>query len=329
MTFGWGADKETARRLFEVYREAGGNFLDTADMYSGGVSEEWLGELIQAGKARDDVVLATKFSFSAQQGNPNAGGNGRKNILRALEGSLRRLRTDYLDLYIMHTWDRATPVEEVASTLNDLVRCGKIRHVGLSDVPAWYAARFTTMADLRGWERPASLQLEYSLVARNLEREHLPLAQELGISITPWSPLGSGFLTGKFRRMEGRITGAGRVVDVKDSGNPVLERFAKREQNWKILETLLEVARGLGRPPAEIALAWVVGRPCITSTLIGATRVEQLEANLASAAVSLPEDAARVLDEASALEPNELDHFFDRVLQGMVNGGTNVARTFF
>lgn len=211
-------------------------------MYAGGTSEEWLGEMIRATQLRDEIVLATKFSFNAQQGNPNAGGNGRKNILRALEGSLRRLRTDYIDLYILHAWDRVTSVEEVAPTLNDLVRIGKIRHIGLSDVPAWYASRFATLADLRGWERPASLQLEYSLVSRSLEREHMPMAQELGISITPWSPLGSGFLTGKFRRVDGKITGSGRVIEMKDSGNPTLEKFSRREQNWKILDTLLRVA---------------------------------------------------------------------------------------
>ena len=272
MTFGWGADQETSRKLFDTYRAAGGNFIDTADMYSGGTSEQWLGEIIRSTNSRDEIVLATKFSFNAQPGNPNAGGNGRKNILRALDSSLRRLQTDYIDLYIMHAWDRTTPVEEVASTLNDLVRAGKVRHVGLSDTPAWYVARFTTIADLRDWERPATLQLEYSLVARNLEREHLPLAQELGISITPWSPLGSGLLTGKFRRENGQIVGSGRVVDTKDSGNPVLERFAKREQNWQIVDTLLQVARDIGHTPAEVALAWVMSRSCVTSTLIGATK---------------------------------------------------------
>jgi aryl-alcohol dehydrogenase-like predicted oxidoreductase len=327
MTFGWGADKETSRRLFDAYRNAGGNFIDTADLYADGKSEEWLGEMIEATKSRDEIVLATKFSFNAQPGNPNAGGNSRKNILRAIEGSLRRVRTDYIDLYIMHTWDRVTPVEEVASTLNDLVRAGKIRHVGLSDVPAWYASRFTTLADLRGWERPATLQLEYSLVSRSLEREHLPLAQELGISITPWSPLGSGFLTGKFRRVDGKITGAGRVVEMKDSGNPTLEKFAKREKNWQILDTLIEVANGVGKTPAEVALAWVMSRRCVASTLIGATSVEQLEKNLTAASVRLPDDAIRILDEASAPEPNELDHFFGDVLQGMVSGGTKVERS--
>lgn len=329
MTFGWGADKETSRGLFDAYRVSGGNFIDTADLYAGGTSEEWLGEFIQATESRAEMVLATKFSFNAQAGNPNAGGNGRKNILRALEGSLRRLRTDYIDLYILHTWDQVTPVEEVASTLNDLVRSGKVRYIGLSDVPAWYASRFTTIADLRGWERPASLQFEYSLVSRSVEREHVPLARELGISITPWSPLGSGFLTGKFQRRNGQIIGSGRVVEMKDSGNPTLEKFAKREQNWTILDTLLQVAKDLGRTPAEVALAWVMSRPCVTSTLIGATRVEQLEKNVAAADVVLPQDALQRLDAISAPEPNELEHFFGDVLQSMVNGGTRVRRTKF
>jgi aryl-alcohol dehydrogenase-like predicted oxidoreductase len=329
MTFGWGADKDTSRRLFETYRSAGGNFVDTADLYAGGTSEEWLGEFIESSNSRDQIVLATKFSFNPQKGNPNAGGNGRKNILRALDGSLRRLRTGYIDLYILHAWDRVTPVEEVASTLNDLVRSGKVRHIGLSDVPAWYAARFTTMADLRGWERPAALQLEYSLVSRSLEREHMPMAQELGISITPWSPLGSGFLSGKFRRVDGRITGSGRVLEMKDSGNPTLEKFAKREQNWKIQETLLRVAESLGRTPAEVALAWVMSRPCVTSTLIGATRVEQLEKNLAAASLILPQDAISELSNTSAPEPNELDHFFGDVLQAMIHGDARVERTVF
>ncbi|HEU5451705.1 MAG TPA: aldo/keto reductase [Terriglobales bacterium] len=328
MTFGWGADKAVSRRIFDVYRGAGGNFVDTADMYAGGTSEEWLGEMIQESGSRDQIVLATKFSFNAQAGNPNAGGNGRKNILRALEGSLRRLRTDYIDLYILHAWDRVTPVEEVASTLNDLVRSGKIRHVGLSDVPAWYASRFTTIAELRGWERPAALQFEYSLVSRSLEREHLPMAQELGMSLTPWSPMAGGFLSGKFRRENGKITGSGRVFDMKDSGNPTLEKFAKRDRNWTILDTLLRVAGKLGKTPAEVALAWVLSRPCVTSTLIGATRVEQLEKNLAAVDVVLPGNALQELDQVSAPESNELDDFFGDAIQGMISGGTRVVRTF-
>jgi aryl-alcohol dehydrogenase-like predicted oxidoreductase len=166
-------------------------------------------------------------------------------------------------------------------------------------------------------------------VSRSIEREHIPLARELGISVTPWSPLGSGFLTGKFERRNGQIIGSGRVAEMKDSGNPTLEKFSKREQNWAILETLLQVAKDLGRTPAEVALAWVMSRPCVTSTLVGATRVEQLEKNLATAEVVLPQDALQRLDAVSAPEANELDHFFGDVLQSMVNGGTKVERTKF
>ena len=187
-------------RSFDRYLEAGGNFIDTADGYTGGKSEEMVGKFIAERKLRDRVVLATKFTFNAEPGNPNAGGNGRKNIYRALEGSLRRLKTDYIDLYWLHAWDTVTPVEEVVSTLNDLVREGKIRHYGFSDTPAWYVARAYTLAEKEGKERLIALQLEYSLVERNIEREHIPAAQELGLGICPWSPLASGFLTGKYKR---------------------------------------------------------------------------------------------------------------------------------
>lgn len=168
MTYGWGADKQSARALFDLYRERGGNFIDTADLYSGGESESWLGEFVRDSKSRDELVIATKFSFNAQPGNPNAGGNGRKNILRAVEGSLRRLHTDYVDLYILHAWDRVTPVEEVMWTLDQLVRSGKVRHIGFSDVPAWYAARAQTLAEAQRYEPLVMLQLEYSLVSRSL-----------------------------------------------------------------------------------------------------------------------------------------------------------------
>jgi aryl-alcohol dehydrogenase-like predicted oxidoreductase len=326
MTYGWGADKDAARAMFDLYRELGGNFFDTADMYAGGESETWLGELVRDTRSRDEVVIATKFSFNAQAGNPNAGGNGRKNIMRALEGSLRRLQTDYVDLYILHAWDRVTPVEEVMSTLNDLVRAGKVRHIGLSDAPAWYAARAQTLAETRGFERLALLQLEYSLVSRSLEREHVPLAAEMGISIVPWSPLASGFLTGKYRRVDGKIVGAGRVADFKDSENPTLAKFTKPARNWEILDALLAVAREIGRTPTEVALAWVARRPQVTSVLIGATRKEQLELNLAALELELSPEAERLLTDVSRPEPTELDHFFEPTMQGMVHGGVQVRR---
>jgi aryl-alcohol dehydrogenase-like predicted oxidoreductase len=326
MTYGWGADKQASRAIFDLYREHGGNFIDTADMYSAGESETWLGEFVAESKLRDELVIATKFSFNTQKGNPNAGGNGRKNILRAIEGSLRRLKSDYVDLYYVHVWDRVTPVEEVITTLNDLVRAGKVRHIGLSDVPAWYAARAQTIAELCHFERVAALQLEYSLVSRSLEREHLGLALETGISIVPWSPLASGFLTGKYRRENGQLAGSGRVADTKDSGNPVLEKFSKREQNWTILDTLIRAAKELGRTPSEVAIAWVISRPGVSSVLIGATRKDQLEMNLRAAELSLPPQVLKQLDDASRQESNELDHFFEPTMQAMVHGETTVHR---
>jgi aryl-alcohol dehydrogenase-like predicted oxidoreductase len=326
MTYGWGAEKQPARAMFDLYRERGGNFFDTADLYAGGESETWLGEFVADARCRDEVVIATKFSFNAQPGNPNAGGNGRKNIYRALEGSLRRLKTDYVDLYILHAWDRVTPVDEVMRTLNDLVRTGKVRHIGFSDAPAWYASRGQTLADAHGLEPLASLQLEYSLVSRSLEREHLPLAVETGMSLVPWSPLAGGFLTGKYRRVDGRITGSGRVLEYKDSDNPTLAKFARRERNWAILDAVLTAADAIGRTPTEVALAWVIGRPQVTSVLIGATRREQLDLNISALDVRLPPEIERRLTEVSQPESTELDHFFEPTMQGMIHGGVAVKR---
>ncbi len=255
MTFGndrWGSPDEEAQRIFHRYVEDGGNFLDCADGYAEGKSEEVLGRFIAESKLRDKVVLATKFTFAAQEGNPNSGGNGRKNTYRALEGSLRRLVTDYVDLYWMHVWDTVTPVEEVVETLSTLVRAGKIRYYGFSDVPAWYVARAATLAEERGLVPPIALQLEYSLVERSIEREHVPAAQELGLGICPWSPLASGFLSGKYTR-EGASSSKGSRLDVlKASNNPVFNKFT--ESNWSVLDALQEVAKQLGRSTAQVAL---------------------------------------------------------------------------
>ena len=275
MTFGndrWGSPDEESRRIFDRYVEEGGNFLDCADGYAEGKSEEVLGRFIAEAKLRDKVVLATKFTFAAQEGNPNSGGNGRKNTYRALEGSLRRLGTDYVDLYWMHVWDMITPVEEVVETLSTLVRTGKIRYYAFSDVPAWYVARAVTLAQERGLVPPIALQLEYSLVERNIEREHVPAAQELGLGICPWSPLASGFLSGKYTR-EGASSSKGSRLDVlKESNNPVFDKFT--EQNWKVLDALQDVAKQLGRSAAQVALNWVATQPGVTSTIIGATKTQ-------------------------------------------------------
>ena len=217
MTFGtewgWGAEEDASRAILRGYCESGGNFIDTADCYTNGTSEEMLGKFLKQDGLRDRMVLATKFSFNMRPGDPNAGGNGRKSIVQALEASLRRLQTDYIDLYWLHAWDMLTPVEEVIATMTDLVGAGKIRYYGFSDTPAWYVARAQTLAEQQGKHRMVALQLEYSLIERNIEREHIPTAQELGIAVCPWSPLASGFLTGKYKREEsGSARGDGRLM---------------------------------------------------------------------------------------------------------------------
>jgi aryl-alcohol dehydrogenase-like predicted oxidoreductase len=326
MTFGtewgWGTEENTSRDVFNRYIDVGGNFIDTANFYTAGTSEKMVGKFITERNLRDRVVLATKFTFNSEPGNPNAGGNGRKNIYRALEGSLKRLQTDYIDLYWLHAWDTMTPVEEVVSTLNDLVRQGKIRHFGFSDTPAWYVARAQTIAEMKGKERLIALQLEYSLVERNIEREHIPVAQELGIGILPWSPLAGGFLAGKYKRSGNTGVGDGRHEVTKNSGNPAFNKFT--EHNWKVLDELLEVAKQINKPPAQVALNWVATQPGITSTIIGATKLSQLDNNLAALDFEIPAAQRELLDEAGAPEPIQPYIFYGSNIQPMVTGGTSV-----
>lgn len=322
MTFGnewgWGADEATARALFERYVEWGGNFFDTADLYTNGTSESWLGKFVRERRLRDKAVIATKFSYSAAAGDPNAGGNGRKNIVRALEGSLRRLDTDYVDLYLLHTWDTLTPVEEVARAFDDLVSAGKVRYVGLSDTPAWYAARLATLCELRGWALPCALQLEYSLVERGIEDEFAPLGRELGLGVVAWSPLASGLLSGKYRS-----GGEGRLKLLAASGNPAFAKFT--ECNLAIVAELERVAAELGRSMAQVALAWVLGRAGVASVIVGATKLAQLEDNLGAADFELPAHAAQRLDAASARTPQFPYSFFTSAMQSMQTGGVPVG----
>jgi len=326
MTFGtewgWGADKDAARQLFDRYVDAGGNIFDTADLYTGGTSESWLGEFIAAKAMRDRAVIATKFTYNAEPGNPNAGGNGRKNILRALEGSLKRLGTDYVDLYILHTWDRLTPADEVMRTLDDLVRSGKVRHIGLSDVPAWYAARAQTLAELRGYEPVSALQMEYSLAERSIEHEFVPFGATHGAGIMAWSPLASGLLSGKYR--SGDAPGqAGRLDAMRGSTNPGFQKFTER--NWKIVAELDAVARELGQPMASVALNWVATQPGIATTIIGATRLAQLEGNLAALDFTIPPELRERLDRASQPEPSFPYSFFGDEIQGAISGGASIG----
>jgi aryl-alcohol dehydrogenase-like predicted oxidoreductase len=328
MTFGtdwgWGSPKETAFALLDRYIEAGGNFIDTADGYTAGNSERFLGEYFSARTNRERMVLATKFTFAASPGDPNSGGNGRKNIYRALEGSLQRLRTDYVDLYWLHAWDGLTPVEEVVSTLSDLVREGKIRYFGLSDVPAWYFARAQTLAEGRGLLPCIALQLEYSLLERNIEREHIPAAIELGAGVCPWSPLASGMLTGKYSRQGSKAAGEGRMVAMQDSGNPAFEKLLS-ERSWALVDLLVRVSRQIGKKPAQVALNWVTKRRGVTSTIIGATKLEQLDDNLTALEFDIPRELAAELDSASRPELVHPYMFFQSRMQSMISGGTSVT----
>lgn len=327
MTFGndwgWGASEDTARELFNTYLESGGNFIDTADLYTNGTSEQFIGKFVRERNARDRVVIATKYSFNAEAGNPNAGGNGRKNLLRAVEGSLRRLQTDYIDLYWLHAWDTFTPAEEVMHTLNALVESGKVRYIGLSDCPAWYVARAQTIAELRGWERLAGLQYEYNLAERAIEQEYVPLAHELGMGICVWSPLASGLLTGKYTKHSLR---EGRLKTMQGSGNPAFDRITANPRNWDIVDALNAAAKEVGRPASQVALNWVANRPGVSAVLLGATKLDQLKSNLAALDFELPAGVAAKLDEVSRPELVTPYMFFGPQMQAMQTGGVTVQR---
>ncbi len=327
MTFGtewgWGADQAAARALFDRYLAAGGNFIDTADLYTNGTSERWLGQFIREAGVRDRVVLATKYSYNGSPGDPNAGGNGRKHLLASVEGSLRRLGTDHLDLYFLHTWDRLTPAEEVMRTFDDLVRAGKVRHVGLSDVPAWYAARAQTLAEWRGYEPLAALQMEYSLVERGIEDEFIPLGLDQGMGTMVWSPLASGLLSGKYRPSQGGASGAGRLGALAGSGNPAFAKF--NERNWAIVAELEKVAREAGRSMAQVAINWVAHRPGIASVILGATKLAQLEDNLAALDFELAGELRLRLDRISAPVPRFPYTCFIDSMQAMITGGVPVG----
>jgi aryl-alcohol dehydrogenase-like predicted oxidoreductase len=311
MTFGtewgWGSEESGAREIFDRYIEAGGNFLDTADMYTGGTSEKWIGKFMKDAGNRDRLVIATKYTFSGHPSDPNAGGNSRKHMMESVEGSLQRLQTDYIDLYWMHAWDTMTPAEEVMAAFDALVQSGKVRYIGLSDTPAWYLARCQTLAEWRGWERVCALQLEYSLIERNIEYEHVPAALELGMGICPWSPLGGGILSGKYKRPEDGDQTEGRLKEVAESGNPVFNKFTDR--NFDIVDVLKEVADTLGQSPAEVALNWVTKRPGVASTLIGATKPAQLESNLNALEFTIPDELSQKLDECST-PPDRFPYIF-------------------
>jgi len=291
MTFGeawgWGAPIDECRKILNAYVEAGGNVIDTANQYTEGASEQIIGELL--GRDRDRFVLSTKYTVSVDPTDPNASGNHRKSLQRSLERSLTQLKTDRIDLLWVHIWDALTPIEETMRGLDDAVRAGKVLYVGVSDAPAWVVSRANMLAELRGWSPFIGLQVPYSLVQREIERELLPMADELALSIAAWSPLAGGRLTGKFTR-EG------------DGGPSRVARGDVSERDLSIARHVDAVADELGVTSSQVALAWTMtSRPSI-HPIIGARRLDQLHDNLAAAELNLPEEAVRRLDEASAIE---------------------------
>ena len=324
MTFGtarWGSADDEARDVFNAYIDAGGNFVDTADIYAGGKSEEMVGRFVAERGLRDRVVLATKFGFGgADPGNPNAGGNGRKQIHRALAGSLERLGTDYVDLYWLHVWDTLTPPEEVVQTLSDLVRAGTIRYYGLSDMPAWYAARVASIAEAQGVAGPVAMQVFYSLAERTVEHEHVPAARELGMGVVPWSPLAYGLLAGTYSRDDPKAAG-GRLSGANPFGDTLFT-----DRNWAIVDVLRTVAADVGRPMAQVALAWLSGKAGVTAPILGTRTLEQLRDNLESLDLRLAPEHVRTLDAASAPAPAfPYAIFAPETVRAAVFGGASVT----
>lgn len=285
--WGWGAAPDEARKMITAYAEAGGNVLDTANKYTEGSSERIIGDVL--GADRDQFVVATKYTVSMNDADPNAAGNHRKNLRQSVEQSLRRLRTDYIDLLWVHIWDPDTPAEETVRALDDLVRAGKVLYIGFSDVPAWVVAHADTLAELRGWTRFTGLQLSYSLVQRDIERELVPMAAAFGMSVAAWAPLARGVLSGKFTR--GGATTGSRI-----------NRDAVPGRTLAIAAETDKVADELGVSSAQVALAWIRAHHRWIHPIVGARTTEQLADSLAAAELELPPSAVARLDEISAFD---------------------------
>jgi len=295
MTFGedwgWGSTPTEAAAILGRYLARGGNFIDTANVYTKGHSEAIIGEAIGSNRTRrDSVVIATKFFGNLYPGDPNGGGASRKSLTAACEQSLRRLKTDYIDLYWMHCWDHHTPVDETMRALDDLVRSGKVRYIGFSDTPAWKVVEAQMLARFHGWAPVTAIQISYSLVERTVEGDLIPMAREFGIGVTPWSPLAGGVLSGKYTRQNASTATA-------DRGERVTS--ALTERNYAIIDELIRIAREVNSTPAAVALAWVQSRPGVTSTIIGARRLDQLDQNLSALEVKLDASQSAGLDRVS------------------------------
>jgi aryl-alcohol dehydrogenase-like predicted oxidoreductase len=292
MTFGekwgFGASKAESRKILEAYAMAGGNFIDSANSYTGGESEEFVGEFIA--NERENFVLATKYSVSMNKAHPNGGGNHRKSLVQSLDASLKRLKTDYIDVYWLHVWDFMTPVEEVMRTLDDQVRAGKILYVGISDAPAWIVAQSNTLAMLKGWSPFIGLQIEYSLVTRDAERDLIPMAGAFDIGVTAWSPLGAGVLTGKYQQKEPVNARKARI-----------NGYRSNERNVRVVDEVVRIASEIGRTPAQVSLNWIRQKKGVFIPILGARTIEQIQDNLASTEFDLTEEQLQHLDDVSRI----------------------------
>jgi len=307
MTFGdewgWGSAKDEARKVYDAFREAGGNFIDTANFYTNGTSESFLGEFMKG--HRQSVVMASKYSMAAPGIDPNAAGNHRKSMMQAMEASLKRLQTDYIDLYWVHMWDQITPVEEVMRGLDDLVRQGKVLYVGISDAPAWWITQANTLAQLRGWSPFVGLQIEYNLIERSVERELIPMTKALNLGLTAWSPLARGILTGKYH-------GHGSSEQGRMNNDSLKDLMPEQQRTDRIVAAIKAVSDQTGRGMAQVALAWLCCRPVPVIPIIGARKLSQLQDNLASFDVSLSADQVKTLDEASRIDLGFPYHLYEK-----------------
>lgn len=292
MTFGdewgWGASFDECKKMYESYRAAGGNFIDTANRYTEGTSEKIVGELIA--HDRESIVLATKYTLKMKDNDPNWSGNHRKNMMQSLNHSLKRLKTDYIDVYWLHAWDYTTPVDEVLRALDDAVRQGKILYIGISDTPAWIVSQMNTIAELRGWTRFVGLQIEYSLVERTVERELIPMSRAFDMAVLAWSPLGAGVLTGKFSGT------APEKTRIKEGSSRLSEK------NLRIADAVVSIAREIGASPAQVALSWLRHQKGNIIPIIGGTKASQITDNLGCLKISLTGDQLKRLDDVSAVE---------------------------
>ena len=316
MTFGedwgWGSSKEESKKIYDAFREAGGNFIDTANVYTNGTSEKFIGEFIAS--ERETIVLATKYTNGLGDNNPNGGGNQRKNMVQSVEASLKRLNTDYIDVLWLHAWDFMTPATEVMRAFDDLVRAGKVLYIGISDAPAWVVSQCNTLAELRGWTQFIGLQIEYSLIQRTPERELLPMARTLDIGVTAWSPLASGWLTGKY-------TNNNATVEERRLDNEMMEGFvARSDRNLAIAKEVDQVAEQTGKSSSQVALSWLLSKGVIP--IIGARKVHHIEDNLQSLDVKLSAEQIQQLEQVSQIELGFPHNFFkaDMVRNFVYNG---------